>query len=57
MHDRQLAIPGLETSPSSPECRVKPSHIEKRVAYLEGKVKNLELEFTIIKIQMEKEYA
>ena len=63
MSDKQLRIPGLETTPllpltmSSNPRRRPTDRPADRVAFLEKRITSLELELAILKIQMEKDYA
>ncbi len=60
MSDKQLQIPGLESSPGllclkSP--RRLPDRSAGRISFLEKRIAALELELSLLKIQMEVDYA
>lgn len=60
MSDKQLQIPGLESSPA-PLClkplRRIPAQPADWIAFLEKRIAALELELSLLKIQMEVDYA
>lgn len=60
MSDKQLQIPGLESS-QAPLClkpsRRLPDRPADRIAFLEKRIAVLELELSLLKIQMEVDYA
>ena len=51
MADKQLTIPGLEPPPAPP--KPKPANIRQQIANLQDRMLQLELEFTLLKIQLE----
>jgi len=58
--NKQLAIPGLEPSSAKSSFRPgrKPAHsLEERITFLENKVAVLEMEVSLMKIQMERDFA
>ena len=63
MSDKQLSIPGLETTPLLPlmmsyNPRRKPTgRPADPVTFLEKRITSLELDLAILKIQMENDYA
>jgi len=46
---RQMSIPGLEPPPAPPKPR--PTNIRQQIADLQGRVLQLELELTLLRIQ------
>ena len=59
--DKQISIPGLEPLLSSPPSRSRrpkrPAWPADQVAFLEKRISALEVDLSILKIQMEKDYA
>jgi len=62
MKNNQLPIPGLEPSPGIPNLSYIPRRrtagwSEDRITFLEKRTSALEVELSLMKIQMEKDYA
>ncbi|MBA7701389.1 hypothetical protein ES703_110125 [subsurface metagenome] len=53
MSSEQLTIPGLELPPVP--AKPKPQHIQERIASLESQVFQLEMEITLLRIQLDRE--